>query len=220
VEADHAWAAAVLGVDATWPSFDDPVIVDLATCFEGLRPLSDGSLFEGVVTSIVGQSISVAAAAVTQRKLCESFGDPLLLADRAFWPLPSASMLADADIAVIRASGVTWKRAEAIHHVARLQASGNFPTTAEAVDDPSEVVRHLVTLPGIGRWTAESAVLWGTGAIDAHPTNDVALLRAARRRYERPEMTLRELDALSDAWRPARSIAARLLWTDLLGVAP
>jgi DNA-3-methyladenine glycosylase II len=74
-------------------------------------------------------------------------------------------------------------------------------------------------LPLVGRWTAESALLWGVGAPDAHPSGDIALLRAVRNAYGLPEMTLKDLDVLSEAWRPARAIAARLLWTELLGVA-
>jgi 3-methyladenine DNA glycosylase/8-oxoguanine DNA glycosylase len=77
-----------------------------------------------------------------------------------------------------------------------------------------------MALPLVGRWTAESVVLWGIGAPDAHPTGDVALLRAARAAYGRPELTLKELDVLAEQWRPARGLAARLLWTELFGPAP
>ena len=63
-------------------------------------------------------------------------------------------------------------------------------------------------------------MLWGVGAPNAHPTGDVALLRAARQAYGNPDLSLRELDRLADAWQPARGIAARLLWTALFGIAP
>src|SRR3712207_6971184 len=43
-------------------------------------------------------------------------------------------------------------------------------------------------------WTAESTLLWGLGAADAFPTGDVALLRAARVAYGRPELDLRGLE--------------------------
>jgi 3-methyladenine DNA glycosylase/8-oxoguanine DNA glycosylase len=217
---DAAFLRDVLGIGTPLPLFQDPIIAELAGRFPGLRPLNDGSLFDGAITSIVGQSISVAAAAVTQAKLAACFNDPIIVAGRAFRPLPSARQLAAAPISVIRQSGVTTKRAEAIRILAHEQLRGALPTAAEARRDPERAIAALVALPGIGRWTAESTLLWGIGAADAHPTGDVALLRAARLAYRHPELTLRDLDVLAEGWRPARSLAARLLWTRLLGTAP
>lgn len=216
---DGAFLRDVLGMDVELPSFADPVIARLAERFPGMRPLSDGSLFEGAMTSIVGQSISVAAAAVTQDKLARLFTEPLQVAGRAFRPLPTARQLASAPAALIRQSGVTMKRAEAIRNLAQVDLDGTLPTTDEARGDPERAIAALIALPGIGRWTAESTLLWGIGAADSHPTGDVALLRAARVAYGRPDMTLRDLDLLAEGWRPARSLAARLLWTSLFGPA-
>jgi len=217
---DREWASAVLGIDGAMPRFDDPVIRDLSRRFPGLRAYCDGSLFDGIVTSIVGQSISVAAAAVAQARLAAYFADETLIDGRAFRPLPGASQLADAPVDAIRASGVTWKRAEAIRFAATQQVAGALPTDAFARGRPDDTVRALMDLPLVGRWTAESAVLWGVGAPDAHPTGDIALLRAARHAYGQQDLTLKDLDRLSERWRPARAIAARLLWTALFGVAP
>jgi 3-methyladenine DNA glycosylase/8-oxoguanine DNA glycosylase len=219
-EEDATWVEQALGSGTTFPAFADPVIAALAAKFPGMRPMSDGSLFDGLITSIVGQSISVAAAAVTQAKLCALFGGAIKLDGRTYSPLPGAGQLADASVELIRQSGVTWKRAEAIREAAQRQARGELPDDAWARVNPERAVKLLLDLPGVGRWTAESAVLWGIGAPNAHPTNDVALLRAARRSYDRPEMTLRGLDDLAEGWRPARALAARLLWTELLGPAP
>jgi 3-methyladenine DNA glycosylase/8-oxoguanine DNA glycosylase len=202
------------------PDFTDPVMNELARQFPGLRAYCDGSLFDGIVTSIVGQSISVAAAAVTQAKLAASFAGPTEIDGRAFRPLPSARQLAEASLELIRASGVTWKRAEGIQYAARQQIAGALPSDTTARGRPDEAVRALMELPLVGRWTAESAVLWGIGAPDAHPTGDIALLRAARQAYGNQDLTLKQLDHLSDSWRPGRGIAARLLWTALFGTAP
>jgi 3-methyladenine DNA glycosylase/8-oxoguanine DNA glycosylase len=100
-----------------------------------------------------------------------------------------------------------------------LHEAGRFP------HDPSDdaaierTLAELRALPLVGPWTARSALLWGIGAPDVHPIGDVALLRAARQAYGNPALTMKELDLQSDRWRPGRSWAARLLWTNLLGVA-
>jgi 3-methyladenine DNA glycosylase/8-oxoguanine DNA glycosylase len=210
---DGRWAAAVLGINAAMPQFDDPVLSALACAHSGLRPWSAGSLYEGVVSSIVGQSISVAAAATTERRLCERFNEPIVVGGRQFWPPPLPEQLASSSVAFVRESGVTTKRAEALVAVGALFAESKSPDSdGESVVD----VERLAAISGIGPWTLQSARLWGIAAADAHPTRDVALLRAARAHY--PEISdLKDLDRVAERWKPYRGWAARLLWLDLLG---
>lgn len=197
----------------------DPVLAAIASVQPGLHAFTDGSLFAGIVTSIVGQSISLASAAAVQRRLALSFHEGIDIAGRTFAPLPDAPELADASVELIRSSGVTWKRAEALRVIAREQVAGNLPDDAAATADPEGTMDALRELPLVGPWTAASALLWGVAAPDAFPTGDVALLRAARLAYHRPEMTMRELDSLAETWRPWRGAATRLLWANLLGPA-
>ncbi len=219
-ERDAEWGMAVLGAHISLPQYDDPVIADIARRFPGLHPYCDGSVFEGIVTAIVGQSISVAAAAVTQAKLAALFAEPVMIDGEPYRPLPHPAQLAESTDEQIRSSGVTWKRAAAIRFAAREWLDGNLPADRFAREQPEATVAELMKLPLVGRWTAESVVLWGVGAPNAHPTGDVALLRAARQAYERPELTLKQLDVLAEHWCPARGLAARLLWTQLFGPAP
>ena len=210
---DVQWAAAVLGTNAAMPNFDDPIMTALAHEHAGMRPWSAGSLFEGVVSSIVGQSISVAAAATTERRLCERFNQGLHLDGRQFWPPPRPEQLASSSVAFVRESGVTTKRAEALVAVGTLFASE--PTRAAFNADPVAAMEHLQSISGIGPWTIQSTLLWGIAASDAHPTRDVALLRAARVYY--PDVSdLNALDRVAERWKPYRGWAARLLWLDLL----
>lgn len=219
-ENDGAWSQAVLGADVMLPVFADPVMLRLAARYPGLRPYCDGSLFEGIITAIVGQSISVAAAAVTQAKLAALFPNAVTVGGMTLRPLPSHEQLADASPALVRTSGVTMRRAEALVYAAREARAGNLPDDTWAKVHPDEAVKALMALPQVGRWTAESTVLWGLGAENAHPTGDVALLRAARAAYNRSDMSLKDLDVLAEQWQPARALAARLLWTNLFGPAP
>lgn len=216
-QADESWLRRMFTTNLAMPAFADPIIARLARRYPGLFPFSDGSLFNGILTAIIGQSVSLASAAAAQHKLARSFGDGIAAYGREFWPLPSAGQLADAPVALIRASGVTWKRAEAIHHIAREHLAGNLPGDKHAREHPDQVAAELLKLPLVGKWTAESVLLWGIGAPNAYPPGDVALLRAVRQAYNRPEMDMNDLLVLAEQWQPARSIAARLLWTDLLG---
>ncbi len=66
---DWNWAARVLGVDREMPKFNADTLRELALAHRGMKPWAAGSLYEGVVSSLVCQSNSVAAAAGTERRL-------------------------------------------------------------------------------------------------------------------------------------------------------
>jgi 3-methyladenine DNA glycosylase/8-oxoguanine DNA glycosylase len=221
--ADHRLNALArsLGIGRKMPSWDDPVIADLGSNLPGLRPFSHGSLYLGLVTSIIGQSISVASAATTQRRLASALSNPTVIGGRTFWPLPSVERLSGATPADVRASGVTWRRAEALVAIARIAADGDLPDRRPGWDqlDTAGRIVALRELPLVGPWTARSALLWGTAESGVWPAGDVALLRAARLAYANPDLSMRDLDAMAASWEPDAGWASRLLWGGLFGSA-
>lgn len=214
---DAAWVAGTLHPGQVVECWPDPVLHDISQRFPGLASYGDGSLFDGLITTIVGQSISVQSAAVTQRRLAYLFHEGIAIGDRTFAPLPTPGQLADASVELIRSSGVTTRRAEALKKIARIAADGGLPSDDRARACPDAVERELLDLPQVGPWTAISALLWGVGAPDAWPTGDVALLRAVKHALGDDGQTLKTMDALAEPWRPHRGLAARLLWTNLFG---
>lgn len=215
--AHERWARRVFAAAPLEYLEADPVIAGIAGKARGLAALCNGSLFDGAVMSIVGQSISLASAGITAGRLAALFHVGFDVAGRRMWPLPSAADLADAEPAFVRQSGVTGKRAEALVRLGRAFADGDIAD--HPGDDVGRAAAALLALPGVGPWTVASALLWGLGEPDAFPAGDAALLRAARRAYDEPEMDHAALNRRAEEWRPARAVAARLLWLDLFGSA-
>ena len=83
---------------------------------------------------------------------------------------------------------------------------------------PDDQVRlALLAIKGIGPWTAEIYLLMALLRPDAWPSSDLALGQAARRVKRLPGPPgPDELARLGEAYRPWRSVAARLLWHDYL----
>ncbi len=212
----------ILNADRPSPTWEDPVLAGLAGRFPGLKPFAHGSVYLGLLTSIIGQSISVASAATTQRRLAALLADPTEIAGRAFWPLPTPDRLAGATVELVRSSGVTWRRAEALVAIARLAVDGQLPDAQPGWVEASSVDRLalLRDLPLVGPWTARSTLLWGIADESVWPAGDVALLRAARLAYGDPSLALRDLVGLAEGWGPAPGWATRLLWAGLFGAAP
>ncbi len=214
---DNDWAVAKLGIDRPVPMPSDPVIADIASEYPGMRPLAAGTLFAGLFDSIVGQSITVLAAAVVSARIASHFHPGVELHGRIFWPTPQPADLANADVSRLRRTGLTWKRAEALIAAGQAALDGRFREPGG--HSVEELRAMLLNLPLVGPWTAESALLWGIGEGDAFPMGDVALLRAARKAYDEPDMTMRQMEARSSSWAGHRGWASRLLWIDLFGPA-
>ena len=80
---DLAWLADVLGVRQTVPAFDDAVVGALAAVHADLRPFADGGLWEGLLSAIAGQGVTVssgatmlARVAALQRQFSDAWGVP------------------------------------------------------------------------------------------------------------------------------------------------
>jgi len=99
---DRRWLAATLGVGQQCPVFDDPTLEGLRRRFFSLGVYAAGSLYEGVIASIIGQSISVSAAAIVEQRFAALFNPPIDIANRPRWPLPRADQLAIAEPAIVR----------------------------------------------------------------------------------------------------------------------
>ena len=193
---------------------DDSVIVDLHRKFVGMHVHHANSLWEGLLSSVIGQGVSLAAAGIAATKLGALVGDEVTVNGKTFLPLPRPQDLAGLAASDLRYSGLTGARNATIVGLAESVLDGTL-----AIDGQETVwtPERLTALRGIGTWTAVSARIWGLGDDRYHPTGDAALLRAARLAYGHPTMTYQELDELASKWGARPASAARLLWTNMFG---
>jgi len=76
---DTHWARSVLGLSAPLPRFSSEVLSSLLAANDGLRPWAAESLYLGFISTIIGESISLAAAATTEQRLFRLFGEGIKL---------------------------------------------------------------------------------------------------------------------------------------------
>ncbi len=154
---------------------------------------------------ILEQQVSLASARVAYRKLGAAAG-----------PLTPAGFLA-LDDATLKAVGFSRQKAAYGRGLALALTSGELDLAALNRADDDGVRAALTRVKGIGPWSAEIYLLMVLRRPDAWPTGDLALALAAqrvKRTATRPGPV--ELEAMGDAWRPWRAVAARLLWHDYL----
>jgi DNA-3-methyladenine glycosylase II len=161
--------------------------------------------FATLVGIMLGQQVSLASARAIFERLLASAS-----------PLTPASLLALDDDALRRA-GFSRQKIDYVRNLARSIEAGELDLGALAFETDDAARGKLVSLKGVGPWTAEMYLLRALRRSDAFPAGDLALQIAAQEMKRLPlRPSARELEGLAEAWRPLRSVAARLLWQHYL----
>lgn len=183
----------------------DPVLAGIATRL-GPPPLWDRAPGFGTLVHIVlEQQVSLASALAAYRRLETAAGT---LTPERFLAFSDADLLA---------IGFSRQKARYGRAIADALIDGSLDLDRLAQLDDEDVRLGLEAIPGIGRWTSTIYLLMVLGRPDVWPAGDMALATAiaeATGRPSRPDAA--EMERLGEAWRPWRSIAARLFWHDYL----
>jgi DNA-3-methyladenine glycosylase II len=154
-----------------------------------------------LLRTIVGQQVSVAAAASVWTKLEALLGPGI----------PAEALLA-ADFDALRACGFSRQKQGYARSLCELVTSGALDLYALPADD-EEAIAELVRIKGIGRWSAEIYLLFAEGRPDVWPAGDLAVQAGLHKLLgleARPSYKLAR--ELAEAWRPHRGAAAIFTW--------
>ena len=164
--------------------------------------------FEGLFRMIVEQQVSVAAAASIWARTVEGLGGTVT---------PEAVLARDVD--TLRTFGLSGQKAKYGQEIARAQADGRIDLEHMQTLGDDEAIAALTAIKGVGKWTAETYLMFCEGRLDVFPGGDVALQEAMRwadAAEDRPNEKAAYLRA--EIWRPHRGVAAHLLWAWYGGV--
>jgi len=131
-------------------------------------------------------------------------------------PLTPARFLELSDAALLEI-GFSRQKARYGRELATAIESGALDLDGLAHLDDDTVHARLQAIPGIGPWTSTVYLLMVLGRPDVWPAGDIALAAAVAEVKSlpgRPDAI--EMGRLGEAWRPLRSVAARLFWHDYL----
>ena len=160
------------------------------------RPANFGTLAH----IIVGQQISTSAAMSIWKRLV----------DIDVEDANEISKLKPEDMMV---TGLSRRKSEYIIGIANQIMSGSLNLDSLSDLQGEEVKERLISIRGIGAWTADNYRLFALGDMDAWPANDVALqggMKIIKSLDDRPNRD--EMESIGENWRPYRGAAALLLW--------
>ncbi len=174
----------------------------------GLRLPGAFDGYEVAVRAVLGQQISVKAAATLAGRFAAEFGEPVATPfPELHLHMPTAEAVAKAALAALVKIGVTSARAHTLLTVSRAMAKN--PGLLDPGADVDAALARLKALPGIGDWTAQYVAMRALSWPDAFPSTDLGIRRALGTDDDR------RILAHAESWRPWRGYAAMHLWRTL-----
>lgn len=186
----------------------DPLLAQSLADYPGLRVPGAFDGFEMGVRAILGQQITVKAATTLSSRFAQTFGEACVtpFADLSRYSAHPAT-IAQTSLDEIARLGIVSARARAIQAFASACAAGELRFNATL--SPEAMMTRLMSLPGIGPWTAHYIAMRALRWPDAFPKEDIAV------RNNLGGLTAAEAEARSQSWRPWRSYAVMHIWKSL-----
>ena len=169
-----------------------------------LEQLPAMDLYGALLFQVAGQQLSVAATRTILGRIEALFGGRL----------PEPAELLAIDPARIREAGLSWRKIGTLRDLAERLSDGRLDADALGRLPDDELMAELTTIPGIGPWTVQGALLVALKREDVVLPGDLALRKAVQAAYgldHRPSQD--EVLAIAEKWRPYRSLATSYLFS-------
>ena len=188
--------------------------------FGELRIVRAPDLYEALLVAVIGQQVSVRAAQSVRRRLMENLGTRVTVdngpGQENHYLYPTPKQLIKAGELGLREQGLSRQKSTYLLEIANRAATGELDREAFAALSDEDAIERLCEIKGVGRWTAEIALMRGLGRNDVFAAGDLGLrvaVQELRRMRKRPsEKALRKI---AERWKGWRSYAAFYLWMTL-----
>lgn len=192
----------------------DPALAKVTRELKGLRPTLSPTLFETLVFAIVGQQVNLNFAYICKAALEDAYAVKTTFNGRQWMAGLTPDNFAKVDTGNLRAMKISRNKAAAILELAEVFRTVPIDHDTLSGMNQTEIIDSLTALKGIGRWTAEYALLRALGATDVLPAGDAGLRNAIHRLYGHEEKPAEdEIRRIGEKWSPYRALATFYLWT-------
>lgn len=196
---------------------NDGILKGIAKSYSGLRIMCIPDLFEALVWAVLGQQINLTFAYTLKKRFVERFGESLMFAGETYWVFPTYEKIASLQVDDLRELQFTVRKAEYIVGIAEEMVSGNLSKEKLLHKrDFNEVKKSLVSIRGIGDWTANYVMMKCLHDTSSLPIADVGLHNALKNilGLER-KPSIEEIKEYAANWSGWEAYATFYLWRSL-----
>ena len=188
---------------------NDVLIYELMSKFEPIKLKKKRNYFSSLITSIIGQQLSVSSAKAIINRFNTHFGNKL-----------SPEILLNTKFEVLRSLGLSNAKAKYIIDLAEKITSKELNLSGISKKSENEIMDELTKVKGIGPWTVHMFLIFVLARANILPYGDLGIRKAIMVNYNLKKLPLSE-DVLKisekNNWSPYSSYAALYLWKSLDG---
>lgn len=178
------------------------------------RDTAHQSSYVSLCQSIIYQQLAGKAAQAILQRFVQRFGTPVDSEDEYKFPEPS--VVIELNLDEMKQTGVGQRKAEYLKEVAQKFHSGQLSDKLLSNMSDTEVSEVLVSIRGIGQWTADMFLIFHLKRPDILPTLDLAIRKAMSKHFNLPfsktTPTHQQMVEAAQVWAPYRSVATWYMW--------
>jgi DNA-3-methyladenine glycosylase II len=185
--------------------FNDPIMKELEARFGPHTITPHGDHYVELISSIVGQQLSVKAADTIWKRVLALYDNKP----------PSPQDILATDKEMLRSCGVSYGKIAYMQDLALHITDGRLSLENLLNEDNQKIVRELTKVKGIGVWTVHMYLIFCLGRLDVLPVGDLGIRTAIMKLYGFKTLpTAVEITQLANknGWPPYESVACWYLW--------
>jgi len=112
----------------------------------------------------------------------------------------------------LQSIGITFRKVEYIKNIYTYFLNSTFDFYNE---NSKNVVKELIKIKGIGKWTAEMFLIFILYDLNVFSKGDLALINSIKINYGINEINDSMLNTITEKWSPYKTVASLLLWKSI-----
>jgi len=182
-----------------------PVIAAAGPCT--IRP--HRNYYQALVTEIIGQQLSVKAAASIRKRFVALFDAQ---------DIPPADHILTKSVEELRGAGLSYAKAAYVRDLAQHVIDGKVQFDHLDALSNDEISQELIAVKGVGQWTVHMFLMFCMGRMDVLPVGDLGIKNGIQKLYKLDHLpTAADIEAIAAKyhWHPYESVASWYVWHSL-----
>ena len=196
----------------------DELLAPIAPRFRGLKLVQSPTVFEALVMAVLSQQVNLTFAYSIKKELVETFGETWRGNGQTHYAFPAPERFAEQKEEDLLRFRLSRAKAGTLVRLGQAFASGTMTDQDLTLRSDYEVVEQLTRIKGIGRWSADIALMRGLARFDAFPGGDLGVVKYVAQGLlgKAEKATETEMRAFAERWKPYRGLALIYCYAELL----